>query len=143
MCHRTCWSSLCRAPLRLELLRAPHLTFSRSDSNPATPKPLFPHSIPPQNTEKGWQRTARSVGYLPAGEVRVLPQFVVEGLEEHLIRDFPHVHAGIVQNGNDPFVLLLHQVHDNLVVEVINLQETKNRVLVTLAAEMGGYQCWP
>lgn len=57
----------------------------------------------------------------------MLPQFVVEGLQEHLIRDFPHIHAGIVQNGNDPFVLLLHQVHDNLVVEVINLQETKDR----------------
>lgn len=57
----------------------------------------------------------------------MLPQFGVEGIEEHLICDFPHIHAGIIQNGNDPFVLLLHQVHNNLVVEVINLQETKGQ----------------
>lgn len=86
---------------------------------------------------KGWQRRAGSVGYLPAGEVCVLPQFVVERLEEHLIRDFPHIHAGIVQNGNDPFVLLLHQVHDNLVVEVINLQKTKDRGIGDLGCRNG------
>lgn len=77
------------------------------------------------------------MGYLPAGEVCMLPQFVVERLEEHLIRDFPHIHAGIVQNGNDPFVLLLHQVHDNLVVEVINLQKTKDRGIGDLGCRNG------
>lgn len=67
----------------------------------------------------------------------MLPQFVVEGLQEHLIRDFPHIHAGIVQDGNDPFVLLLHQVHDDLVVEVINLQETKDRGVGDLGCRNG------
>lgn len=90
---------------------------------------LIPVSLFRSRSERGegTARTAGSGAYLPAGEVCVLPQFGVEGIEEHLICDFPHIHAGIIQNGNDPFVLLLHQVHNNLVVEVINLQETKGQ----------------
>lgn len=51
----------------------------------------------------------------------VLPQLVIESLQEHLVCNFSNVHAGIVQNGNDPFVLLLYQVDDDLIVKVINL----------------------
>lgn len=59
--------------------------------------------------------------YLAAGVVGVFGQFAVESLEENLIGDFAHIHAGFVQNGEDAFVLLLHQIHDDLVVEVIDL----------------------
>lgn len=51
----------------------------------------------------------------------MLGQFAVEPLEENLVGDFAHVHAGFVQHGEDAFVLLLHQVHDDLIVEVIDL----------------------
>jgi len=57
--------------------------------------------------------------------MRVLPQLVIQSLEEHLVCNFSNVHAGIVQNSNDPFVLLLYQVDDDLVVKVIDLQNTK------------------
>lgn len=62
--------------------------------------------------------------YLPAGKVAVFAQFTVKGSQEHLIGDFAYVHAGVVKDGDDPFVLLLHQVHDDLIVEVINLWDT-------------------
>ena len=51
----------------------------------------------------------------------VLGQFAVEPLQEHLVGDLAHVHAGLVQHGEDALVLLLHQVHDDLVVEVVDL----------------------
>lgn len=51
----------------------------------------------------------------------MLPQLVIESLKEHLIRNFADVHAGVIQNGDDPLVLLLHQVDDDLIVEVIDL----------------------
>lgn len=60
--------------------------------------------------------------YLAAGEVGVFGQFSVESLEEDLICDFTNVHTGFVQHGEDAFVLLLHQIHDDLVVEVVDLQ---------------------
>lgn len=55
----------------------------------------------------------------------MFPQFVIQCFKEHLIGDFSNIHAGIIQNGNDPFVLLFHQIHNDLVVEIINLQNTK------------------
>lgn len=55
----------------------------------------------------------------------MLPQLAVQSLQEHLVRHFPYVHAGVVQDGNDPFVLLLHQVHNHLVVKVIDLEKPK------------------
>lgn len=60
--------------------------------------------------------------YLAAGEVSVFGQFSVESLEENLICDFPNVHTGFVQHREDAFMLLLHQIHDDLVVEVVDLQ---------------------
>ncbi|TNN24099.1 hypothetical protein EYF80_065778 [Liparis tanakae] len=61
--------------------------------------------------------------YLAAGVVGVFGQLHVESLEEDLVGDFAHVHAGFVQHGEDALVLLLHQLHDDLVVEVIDLTE--------------------
>lgn len=62
-----------------------------------------------------------SISYLAAGVVGVFGQFAVESLEENLIRDFAHIHTGFVQHGEDAFMLLLHQIHNDLVIEVINL----------------------
>lgn len=60
--------------------------------------------------------------YLAAGEVGVFGQFSVESLEENLIRDFTNVHTGFVQHREDAFMLLLHQIHDDLVIEEVDLQ---------------------
>lgn len=51
----------------------------------------------------------------------VLGQLAVESLQEELVCDFAHVHAGFVQHGDDALVLLLHQVHNDLIVEVVDL----------------------
>lgn len=59
--------------------------------------------------------------YLAAGVVGVFGQLHVEPLEENLVCDLSHVHAGFVQHGEDALVLLLHQIHDDLVVEVVDL----------------------
>lgn len=59
--------------------------------------------------------------YLATGVVGVLRQFAVKPLEENFICDFAHVHAGLVQDRYDALVLLLHQVHNDLIIEVINL----------------------
>ena len=60
--------------------------------------------------------------YLSAGVVFVVGKFLVHGFEEHLVGDFPHVHTGLVQDGENSLVRRLHQLTDDLVVEVINLQ---------------------
>lgn len=51
----------------------------------------------------------------------VFAQFTVKCFEEHFIGDFAYIHAGVIEDCNDPFVLLLHKVHNDLIVEVINL----------------------
>lgn len=61
------------------------------------------------------------VCYLAAGVVHVLGQFAIESLEENLIRDFAHIHAGFVQHRENALMLLLHQIHNDLVIEVIDL----------------------
>lgn len=61
--------------------------------------------------------------YLPAGKMTMFAQFIVQGLKEHSVGDFANIHTSIVQDCNDAFVLLLHKVHNDLVVEVINLQD--------------------
>lgn len=62
--------------------------------------------------------------YLSAGKVPVFAQFTVKCFEEHFVGDLADVHAGVIEDCNDPFVLLLHKVHDDLIVEVINLRDT-------------------
>lgn len=93
---------------------------------------LSTQHIKSRNSAKPWGKSYRSKRddvlmthtYLPAGKVAVFAQFTVKGSQEHLIGDFAYVHAGVVKDGDDPFVLLLHQVHDDLIVEVINLWDT-------------------
>lgn len=70
-----------------------------------------------------WFQPQRGVGgaYLAAGVVGVFGQFAIESLQENLVCDFADVHAGLVQYREDALVLLLHQIHDDLVVEVIDL----------------------
>lgn len=51
----------------------------------------------------------------------MLKQFGVHAFQAHGVGDLPHSQAGLIQDGDDSFVLLLHQVHDDLVVEVIDL----------------------
>lgn len=65
--------------------------------------------------------------YLSAGKMAMFAQFTVKCFKEHFVSDFANVHAGIVQDCNDPLVLLLHKVHDDLIVEVIDLQDTAGR----------------
>ena len=60
--------------------------------------------------------------YLSAGVVFVVGKFLVHGLEEHLVCDFPHVHTRLVEDSENTLVRRLHQITDDLVVEVINLQ---------------------
>lgn len=62
--------------------------------------------------------------YLSAGKVPMFAQFTVQRFEEHFVGDLADVHAGVIEDRNDPFVLLLHKVHDDLIVEVINLRDT-------------------
>lgn len=61
------------------------------------------------------------VSHLSAGVVGVFGQFAVESLQENLVSDFAHIHTGFIQNREDAFMLLLHQINDNLVIEVIDL----------------------
>lgn len=67
----------------------------------------------------------REISYLAAGEVRMLGQLAVEPLKKNLICDFAHIHAGFIQDRKDAFMLLLHQVHNDLIVEVIDLLKHK------------------
>lgn len=75
------------------------------------------------SNRKGIAKEQEAAEYLSAGEMCVLPQLAVQSLQEHLICHLANVHAGVVQDGNDPFVLLLHQVHNHLVVKVIDLEK--------------------
>lgn len=59
--------------------------------------------------------------YLAAGVVGMFGQFSVESLEENFICDFTNIHAGFIQHREDAFMLLLHQIHNDLVVEVVDL----------------------
>lgn len=81
--------------------------------------------------KKTWLISATHSSYLAACEVGVLGQLDVQSLQEDLVRDFAHIHAGFIQNREDAFMLLLHQVNNNLVVEVINLQKRRSRIEVT------------
>lgn len=51
----------------------------------------------------------------------MLSQLGVHAVQTDRVGHFSHAEASLVQNGDDSFVLLLHQVDNDLVVEVINL----------------------
>ena len=46
--------------------------------------------------------------YLSAGVVFVVGKFLVHGLEEHLVCDFPHVHTRLVEDSENTLVRRLH-----------------------------------
>lgn len=59
--------------------------------------------------------------YLAAGVVGMFRQFSIESLQEHLIRHLPHIHARLIQDRKNAFMLLLYQIHDDLIVKVVDL----------------------
>ena len=59
--------------------------------------------------------------HLAGGVVRMLGQFGVHAVQTDGVCDFTDGETGLVQNGDDAFVRLLHEVDDDLVVEVIDL----------------------
>lgn len=67
--------------------------------------------------------------YLAACKVSVLCQLHIQSLKEDLIGDFAHIHTRFIKDREDAFMLLLHQVNNNLVVEVINLQKIELKLL--------------
>lgn len=52
----------------------------------------------------------------------VLCQFGVHAVQADCVSDFSNGEASLIQNGDDAFVGLLHQVDDDLVVEVFDLR---------------------
>lgn len=66
--------------------------------------------------------------HLAGGVVGVLGQFGVHAVQADRVGDITNGEAGFIQNGDDAFVRLVHKVHDDLVVEVINLCADKTSV---------------
>lgn len=58
---------------------------------------------------------------LPAGEVLVLRQLLLHGLEQHLIGDASHVEARLVHNGQDSLVRLFDEIAYYLIVKVLDV----------------------
>lgn len=55
----------------------------------------------------------------------VLSKLYIKPLEKNLICDFAHIHASFIQHGEDAFMLLFHQINNDLVIEIINLKKTQ------------------
>lgn len=68
-------------------------------------------------------RTFGLFAYLPGGVVGVLTQLFVHAFQADDICDFAHRETGLIQDGDDAFMRLLHQVHYDLIVEVFNLKK--------------------
>lgn len=63
----------------------------------------------------------------------VLGQFGVHAVQADRVGDITNCEASFVQNGDDAFVRLLHKVHNDLVVEVIDLCTNSMIVNVNVA----------
>ena len=74
--------------------------------------------------------------YLAGAEVRMLAQLVVHALQADGVGHVAHCQAGLVQDGDDPFMGLLHQVHYDLVVEVVNLEEERTVNIIVPSISM-------
>lgn len=59
--------------------------------------------------------------HLAGRVVGVLGKFGVHALQADCVCDFADCETCFVQNGDDAFMGLLHKVHNDLVVEVIDL----------------------
>lgn len=116
----------CRSPVSNTKLRKGKTALSLLNSKDQT----LLQRVTYYKQKKTWLISATHSSYLAACEVGVLGQLDVQSLQEDLVRDFAHIHAGFIQNREDAFMLLLHQVNNNLVVEVINLQKRRSRIEV-------------
>lgn len=58
--------------------------------------------------------------------MRVLAELAVHALQAHGVCDFPDRQAGLVQNGDDALMCLLHEIHDDLVIKVVDLCAKKS-----------------
>lgn len=63
----------------------------------------------------GWR------SHLAGGVVGVLGQLGVHAVQADRVGDVAYGEAGLVQDGDDALVRLLHQVDNDLVVEVVDL----------------------
>lgn len=68
--------------------------------------------------------------HLAGGVVGVLGQLEVHAVQADRVGDVAHGEAGLIQDGDDAFVRLLHQVDDDLVVEVVDLDTNAVRCQV-------------
>lgn len=53
----------------------------------------------------------------------VLGQFGVHAVQADCVSDVANSEASFIQNGDDALVRLLHQINNDLVVEVVDLRE--------------------
>ena len=67
------------------------------------------------------QRLVLSV-HLPTGVMVMCLELLVHGVQEVLIGDCANEKASFVEESDDPRLLHLYQVTDDLVVEVVNLE---------------------
>ncbi len=63
--------------------------------------------------------------YFLGGVVRVLAKLFVHAVQADSICDFPCNETGFIQDGEDAFMRLLHQIHYDLIVKVFDLKERK------------------
>lgn len=66
-------------------------------------------------------RGRRVRSHLAGCVVGVLGQLGVHAVQADRVGDVAHSEAGLVQDGDDALVRLLHQVDNDLVVEVVDL----------------------
>lgn len=64
--------------------------------------------------------------HLAGGVVGVLGQLGVHAVQADRVGDVADSEARLVQDGDDAFVRLLHEVHDDLVVEVVDLKRKRS-----------------
>lgn len=58
---------------------------------------------------------------LPTREMLVMCEFLIHGLQKHLVVHFSDRQASLVHDRNDAFVRRFHQITNDLIVEVLNV----------------------
>lgn len=80
-----------------------------------------------------------SRSHLAGGVVGVLSQLGVHAVQADHVGDVPNGETSFVQDGDDAFMRLLHKIHDDLVVKVINLQTTTMTLKSEVHAEISNF----